>query len=86
MRFISVVCVASTLLWVAYAIPIPQPISEEPLARTMAMDTITELDLIAKREELPEYDPGDHTRRDEEPRDVGARSGGGNAGGARIIA
>ncbi|KAF8143636.1 hypothetical protein K438DRAFT_1993699 [Mycena galopus ATCC 62051] len=85
MWFISVVQVASALVWAAYAIPFPQPISENPLATTMIMDTST-LSANLKRGELPEYDPGDHSRRDIEPQDLEARASGNNmGGGAHII-
>ncbi|KAF8145532.1 hypothetical protein K438DRAFT_1781852 [Mycena galopus ATCC 62051] len=71
MWFISVVQVASAFVWAAYAIPLPQPISENPLTTAMIMDTSSSiLSANLKGEELPEYDPEDHTRGDIEPQDL----------------
>ncbi|KAJ7890884.1 hypothetical protein B0H14DRAFT_3700479 [Mycena olivaceomarginata] len=89
MRFISAISISSALMWAVYANPLPQDKEAGGLSQPRSaagMDIITEIDLVAAREQLQELDAREPVEGDGDSQDLNARAGGGSAGGACVIA
>ncbi|KAJ7348424.1 hypothetical protein DFH08DRAFT_959828 [Mycena albidolilacea] len=82
MRFISAISISSALMWAAYANPLPQDkeaggLSQPKIDNTtspkrsaVGMDIITEIDLVAAREQLQELDAREPVEGDGDSQDL----------------